>query len=230
MAATDGIQEIGGNVVAGIFNSILIFGIVFILLCAIGFIMWWVLVYKKKFNIRVKIISARAGDKNKILFDQAAILRSRKDQSHFFRLWSTKIDLPAPNFNVLQSTNKGDYIEVYRTSENTIYYLTPPQIDKTYVIRGDGKKYFIASQKTMQLNQDMEFWNVKRKSLNKKMFDTEKLWMKILPFIPHIIGGVVTIFVLYILMSYLPEVLAQLTALVSEMRSTRTAEIVIQGV
>jgi len=49
--------------------------------------------------------------------------------------------------------------------------------------------------------------------------------MKVLPYIPHIIGAVVTMFILYILMSYLPDILAQLKSLVSELNRGRTAEI-----
>ena len=145
----------------------------------------------------------------------------------FFRIWGVKLDLPAPRFNVLQSTSSGDYLELYRTSENRIYYLTPSIIDKTKIIQTDGKTYAIASQKNLQMNPDMEFWAARRMEENKKMFDTESIFMKLLPYIPAILGGMVTIFILYILLDHLPGILTQLTELVREMRSLKGADVTI---
>lgn len=217
-------DAIAGQFVEKIFSGILWFGISVIIIAILIFLMWWFLIYKKKFNIDVKIISERAEDQNKIIFDKAAILTSRKDHSKYFRLWNTKIELPSPRFNIMQSTASGDYIELYRTSEDVFYYLTPPQIDKRYVIRGDGQLYPMASQGVRQIDPDMAFWATKRKSQNKGMFDTEKLWMKVLPYIPHIISGVLVVFILYILMSYLPSILASLDNLAKTIASTTRAE------
>ena len=225
MADTNIVREVGGQLVERIFSGILYFGIAVLAIGVIGFIMWWFLIYQRKFNITVKVISERAGDRNAVLFDKAAILRDRKDKSHFFRLWKLKLDLPSPMFNVLERTDKGDYLELYRTSENTIYFLAPSIIDKTRVVSEEGKDILIATQRSTQVNPNMEFWSAKRKGLNKKMLDTEKMWMKVLPFIPQIIGGVLTVFVLYILMSHLPGILAELTRLTSELRSLKGAEI-----
>ncbi len=185
-----------------------------------------VLIYKRKFNIKVKIISERANDKNRIIFDQAAILRDRKDGSHYFKLWKLGLELPSPKFSVLQSAGRFDYLELYRTSENTIYFLAPPAIDKKRVIGVDGREYLIASQTSKQINPDMEFWAIKRKGMNKKMFDPEKLWMKMLMFLPQLMVGVLSIFVLYILMSYLPEILSELSELAKTINPTpRVADI-----
>ena len=188
--------------------------------------MWWFLVYQKKFSIKVKVISERANDKNVIIFDKAAILKDRKDGSTYFKLWNLKLELPAPSFNVLQTAGKGDYLELYRTSQNSIYFLTPSKIDKTKTYQHDGKTILLASQRTNKINPDMEFWQVKRKSMNKKMFDTESMFMKLIPYIPQIIGGVIMIFTLYILMSHLPTILTELTSLVKEMKSLKGASVV----
>ena len=92
-------------------------------------------------------------------------------------------------------------------------------------MKADGKVYPIAEQRTNVLEQDMAYWSVKRKIQNKGMFDPEKLWMKILPFVPFIMAGVIIIFILYILMTYLPDILAQLRDLTAELNRRNTADI-----
>jgi len=221
------VSEVGGKLVEKIFSGLLWFGVAIIFIGIIGFLGWWFLVYKKKFNITVKITSERARDRNRIIFDKAAILRDRKDRSMFFRIWGMKLDLPAPKFNVLQSTSEGDYLELYRTSENRIYYLTPSIIDKKKIIQADGKPYAIASQKNLQMNPDMDFWAARRVMENKKFFDTESMFMKLLPYLPAIMGGMITIFILYILLDHLPEILSQLTQLVREMKSLKGADVTV---
>jgi len=203
------ISQVGGKFMEKIFSGILWFGIIILIAGVVGFLGWWFFVYKRKFNIKVKVTSERAGDRNRIIFDKAAILRDRKDKTMYFRLWTLKLDLPAPKFNVLQSTTAGDYLELYRTSENRIYYLTPSVIDKKQIVKSDGKLYPIASQKNLQVNPDMDFWAARRMKENKGMFDTDSVFMKLLPYLPAIVGGVVTIFILYILMAHLPEILNQ---------------------
>jgi len=223
------ITDVGGQLFEKAFSGILWIGIAFIVMSALGFTMYWFLIYKRKFNIKVKIISERANDKNRIIFDQAAILKDRKDGSHYFKLWNLRLELPSPKFSVLQSAGKFDYLELYRTSENTIYFLAPPSIDKKRVIGVDGKEYLIASQISKQINPDMEFWAIKRKGMNKKMFDPEKLWMKILMFLPQIMVGTLSIFVLYILMSYLPQILQELNTLAKTMSPGRAVADVSTG-
>jgi len=224
--ATNPLSEVGGSLVTTIFSGILWVGIAFIIIAVLIFLIWWFAVYKKKFNIDVKIISERAEDKSQIIFDKAAILISRKDGAKYFKLWKTKIELPAPRFNILQSGGNTDYLELFRTGEDIFYFLTPPVINKKWVIKSDGKFYPMAGQSIKQIDSDMAFWSVKRKSMNKGLFDMEKLWMKILPYIPHIIAGVFILFTLYILMSYLPQVLAELKALASTINEANRAMVV----
>ncbi len=221
------VSTVGGQFVEKIFSGLLWFGVAIIFVGVVGFLGWWFLIYKKKFNILVKVTSERAGDRNRIIFDKAAILRDKKDKSMYFRIWGMKLDLPAPRFNVLQSTSDGDYLELYRTSENRIYYLTPSVIDKKNIIEADGVAHAIAVQTNKQINPDMEFWATRRQQENKKMFDTESMFMKLLPYLPAILGGFITIFVLYILLDHLPGILSALTELVQEMKSLKGADITI---
>ena len=76
------------------------------------------------------------------------------------------------------------------------------------------------------MDPEMAFWAVKRKTLNKKMIDTEGLLFKLLPYIGILMGGVILICVLYILLDHLAGILAQLRELVIEMRNMQRADIV----
>ncbi len=214
MADTTSIMStVGGQVTEKIFSGILWFGIAILIIGIVGFLGWFFLVHKRRFNILVKVTSERANDKNRIIFDKAAILVDRKDKSKYFRLWDLKLDLPSPKFNVLQSASSGDYLELYRTSEDTIYYLTPSVVDKTKIIKGDGKIYSLASQRNRQIDPDMAFWGIRRMMENKSMFDTESILMKLLPFLPQILGGMFMIFILYIFLDHLPGILSQIATL-----------------
>ena len=207
------IIEVGSQFISKIFGGILIFGLVAIVVGVLIGLIWYFVIYKKKFNISVKVISERAEDKCNLFFDKAAILKSRKTGETYLRLWETKVELLAPKYNIFQVTDKGDYFELYRTAEGMFYYLTPSKISKKYIIRTDGKVHLMANQTNISIDQDMEFWKAKRKTANKGMFSTESVWMKLLPYIPAILGGMITIFILYILMSHLPAILSQLTEL-----------------
>jgi len=118
-----------------IFSGILWFGLAFLVVAILGGVMWYFIVYRRKFDILVKIISERAQDKDSIIFDKAAILKERKTGTKYFKLWSLKIELPTPPFNILQRTSKGDYLELRRTAEDKWYFLYPPQISKEYIMK-----------------------------------------------------------------------------------------------
>jgi len=224
MADASMFSEMGGRLTSTIFSSILWFGIAFIIICVLGFLMWYLLHYRKKFDIKIKTISHRAGDSKSVYFDKAAIVTHWKTKLKFFRLYHTKVDLPVPPFNVIQNTNEGDYIELLRKSEDEFYFLMPPKICNNRIIKADGKIYPIASQEHMRLDSDTSYWNVKRKDMNKKMFDTEHILMKVLAYLPQLMGGVIMIFLLYVLMDHLPQILAQLTELVKEMKAMKAQD------
>jgi len=217
--------EMGGALFGKIFSGIIWFGLAVIVIGVIFGVMWYFIIYRRKFDIKVKVISDRAGDPA-IYFDSAAILYDKKDKNKYFRFWGERTDLPVPPFKVLQKLRRGDYLEVWRKSEDEFVFLTPPRINKMKVLRADGKLYPIAQTEQKQVEGDIAYWNIKRKEKNKRLFDTESILMKLLPYIPHIIGGVITIFVLYILMDSLPEVLRALTDLAQELRSLKGAEVI----
>lgn len=225
MVDTGIFQEVGGQLVEQIFSGIIWFGVGIIILAVLLGVIYFFFIYKRKFDIVVKIISERAGDRNRIIFDRAAILIDRKTKTKFFRIWGLKVDLPIPKFNILQVSNHGDFLEIYRTAEDSFFYLTPAKVDKTNIIRADGKSYAIHTQEHKQIDTDINYWNIKRKDMNKKMFDTESILMKILPYIGVLLGGVIMIFILYILLDHLPGILSELRELTKELRSLKGADI-----
>jgi len=226
MAELNIFDEIGGELVSRIFGSILWFGLFTIIILMLGGLMYYFLYYRKKFDIRVKIISHRSKDKNTVLFDKAAILKDWVTKLPCLKIWGLKRSFPVPKYNVLQSTHGGDYLEIYRKSEEEFYFLTPPSIEKEYIIKEDGRKIAMANQKQVMVDPEMGFWNIKRKSMNKNMFDVEHWAMKVIPYIPHIFSGVIMIFILYIFLDHLPGILASLDKLVQNMAALQKADVV----
>lgn len=223
------IGEIGGQLVGRIFSGILWFGVAALIVAVVGFFLYYFFIYQRKFDIKIKIKSERAEDNYSIIFDKAAILKEFKTKLPYLRVWGLKRDFPVGKYNVLQKTNEGDYIEILRKGEDEFYFLTPSKIIKTEFIKADGKVYPIAEQSQMMIDPEIAFWMAKRKEDNKKMFDTEKLWMKIIPYIPHIVTGVLVIFILYILMDSLPTILQNLNQLVESLNQARAAEVIIRN-
>jgi len=211
------IQEVGSRLISKIFGSLIWVGVGVLVFGVIGYLIWYFLIYKKKFDITVKVKSERAEDKITEFFDKAAILTDRKSGGKYLRVWGLKIELPAPKFNIFQVVGGRDYLEILRTAENKFYYLTPSKVDKRYVLKSDGKYYPLADQTNMMIDANDDFWRAKRKQQNKDMFSTDSIFMKLLPYLPAIMGGMITIFVLWVLMSHLPGVLEQLSELVSKL-------------
>ena len=231
MAVDKGIiNEVGGQLIERVFSGILWFGIAIVIIGVLGGLMYYFFIYKRKFDIKVLIKSNRADDRYSLIEDKAAILKEWKTKIPYFRVWGLARDFPVPKYKVLQKTDKGDFLEIYRHSEEEFYFLTPAKIDQTVIIRADGKRVPIAQQSQIKSDPEMAWWVAKRKSKNKSMFDTESLIMKILPYLPHIIGGVILIFVLYILMDTLPQILSSLQQLVESMNSMRVAEVTVSNV
>lgn len=217
---------VAGGIANRIFSGILWFGIAIIIILVIGFLMWFFFIYRRKFDIKVKIKSERAEDNYSIIIDKAAILVEFRTKLPYFRVWGLKRDFPVPKYKVLQKTSEGDLLEILRKGEDEFYFLTPPKIVKEYIIKSDGKRYPMAEQSQIMIDPEIAFWMNKRKDSNKKMFDTEKIWMKILPFIPHIISGVLVIFILWILMDSLPEILGQLRQLTQALNQQSATKLV----
>jgi len=218
--------EVASQLTSRIFGSILWFGIAAVAIGIVSFLMWFFLIYRKKFDIEVRIKSNRAEDKYSCIVDKSAILKDRKTKTPFYRVWGLRRDFPTPKYDVLQSSNKGDFIEMYREGEDEFYFLLPPKIDKKRILKADGRFYAIGDQSQTLFDPEMAFWNIKRKQHNKGMFSVEQWYMKLLPYFPHIIGGVILIFILYILMDHLPGILSQLERLVAAMNEMQRGQVV----
>ena len=138
-------NEVGAGLADKLFSGILWFGIGIIIIAVLGFVMWYFLFYKKKFDIKVKLISERAGGEISELFDKAAILKDRKEGTPYLRVWGLKRDFVVPKYDVMRKVYDGrssiDYIEIYRKGENEFYFLLPPTIDNKQIIKADGKAY-----------------------------------------------------------------------------------------
>jgi len=223
---TGALQEVGSRLMDKLFGGILWFGIGLLLLGVVGYLGWYFLIYKKKFDIVVQIKSERAEDKSKLFSDKGAILTDSKSGGKYLRLWNTKVELPAPKFNILQVYGRTDYVELYRTSDNKFYYLTPARIEKTYLIKSDGKQYPMADQTKTMIDPEMDFWVSKRKKINKDMFAPDSPLSKLLMYLPFILSLVVSIFIIWILMSKLPGVLSQLAELVQALNQNAQGVVV----
>jgi len=93
------VKEVGSALADRLFSSILIFGVVFLLIVVVGSIMFYLLYWRKKFNMTVKIRSERSQDPE-IYFDKAAIIRDWKTKVKYFKLLDTKVELQVPPFKV----------------------------------------------------------------------------------------------------------------------------------
>jgi len=225
MVETGVFGQIASGLFEKVFSGVLWFGIAIIIIGVLSGVIWYFFVYKKKFDIKVIIKSNRASDRYGTIFDKAAILTDRKTKTPYLRVWGLQRDFPIPKFDELQKTNEGDLLEMFRKSENEFLFLRPSVINKQRVIRADGKTYAIAEQGQTMVDPEMGFWAAKRKDLNKKMFSPESILMKVLPYLPSIFGGVITIFILYILLDHLPTILASLKELVDSMNTLQQGSV-----
>ena len=230
MVAENTFSDVGGKLFEKVFSGIIWFGVGLVILIAVGFTMWYFLLYKKKFDIKVKVISERAGAQNVEMEDKGAILTDRKTKTPYLRVWTLHRDFPVPKYNVMRKLFEGrkerDYLEIYRRGQNEFYFLLPPTIINTKILKADGKLIPLSEQKQIMFDPEMAFWAVKRKTLNKKMLNTEGLLFKLLPYIGIMMGGVILIFILYILLDHLPGILTELRSLVAEMRTYSRAEVI----
>jgi len=221
--------DVGGQLFSSSLGKIMLFLGGLVIVGAIGFMMWWFLIYRKKFNIDVKITSERAGDKDFIILDKAALRVDRETKAKYYRLWGAKVDLPIPRFSVLQNAGKHDYLELYRKGEDEFYFLTPPIINKLQIIKSDGQLIPMAERTQKMMETDVEYWNIKRKTFNKKMFDRDSILSKILEYAPLIIISGIMLFVAYIFMDKLPGVLEALERVAAQIAKANQASVTTYG-
>lgn len=182
---TGGIKLIIGLIVAGVI---------------IGAFFW--IRYLRQFDIEVEIKSLRAGSHGKpqykILHDKAGYLYDRKNKMYYFKIRGMNIELVAPPFNVLIPTDKGNKIKLLQTSADEFTFLLEDDVNTEVIIGTDGKEYPISQVKTKQLEGDVAFWNMKRKSQNKDLFNPDSTIMKLLPYIVPVLMFVLVIFMTWI--------------------------------
>jgi len=210
-----GIFDSVGPIASSVFSVTVIAIVALIFLAVFLGVMYYFFMYKKKFNIMVKIISERSNEDN-VIFDKAAILFDRKTNSKYFKLLSSKVELESPPFKILQQTNKGDYLELYRKSEDEFVFLVQPRIDKEYIIRADGKKYPLAKIKHHQMEAD-QYWLMKRKTEDKGWISPEGFGVRLLQMLPIIVPSAFMLIILFIFIDKLPEILGQLSTLIDKL-------------
>ena len=198
--------ELGSSldgIIGGVFSGTLGIALI-IILFLVGFgiaggIFAWIK-YRRKFDITVKIISRRAGE-NKVYFDKGAILSDKKTKQSYLKLYTSKLEIELPPFNIFYNTNKGDYVEMLRKSDRDIRFLTPARIDKEYIIKKDGKRIPMADVQQREIENDLS-WIVDRLTQNKKIIDPESLLMKLLAYAPQIISAIITMMIVWIVFKY----------------------------
>lgn len=215
------LAEVGSSLFGNLFGGAMWIVLLLILIGIIGSALWYFLVYRKKFDMLVKITSERSSDP-KIFFDKGAILTDRKTKEKFFRLLSSKVDLPAPPFKIVENTNRGDYLEIRRTSEEGFSFLTQPRIEKDRIIKSNGRIYPVSNQKQTPLETDIS-WVIKRKEQNRKLIKPESFLLKLLEWTPQLVSGFFMLIILWIFMNKLPGLIDALTELAQSLSSTKAA-------
>lgn len=205
------LAEVAGSLFGGAWSG-MFWVLIFIGIAGAMFgVIYYFVYYKRKFDILVEVKSERSEDL-KIYFDKGAVFYDRKDKTKYLKLLKTKVSLEMPPFNIMQHTNKGDFIRIWRKSEDEFVYLTPGKINQEQIIKANGKLYSTANSEHRQIEADA-YWYITRKEKVKRLLDPENLLMKLLPYIPHIVGGMFLIFILYIVMGKLPGMITQITEL-----------------
>lgn len=213
--------DLFGDTIGNIFSNIIGVAIFSILgLIAAGVVGWSVyyfLIYRRQFNVMVKIISERSDDPY-IIIDYAAYLKDRKNGHTYLKLFDLKKELELPPFNIVQTSNKGDFIELNRISEDEFCFLTKPKVDKEYFIRTDGKKWPMRRMKQRRLESDYYYY-FKRKQEDKSWIDPESLFSKLLQMAPILIPGALMLVFFLFFINSLPEVLDKLITVVERLNT-----------
>ena len=222
--ATDIISESLGGFFSGSITLILTVVAIMFGLVVVGGFVYYFFVYKKKFNILVKIQSERAGDP-RILFDQGAIMFDSKNKEYFLKLFVQKKEIEIPNYSVIHHTNRGDYIELLRKSERDFRFLSMPKVDREYMIKKNGKIVKMADVVQRQMESDIG-WIIQREKKNKKIIEPESILMKLLEYTPQIISAMFSIMVLWMLFKYVPGIMGAFQQLAESVRGGGGVEIV----
>lgn len=224
MAEIGDLGGIGGQFLSSLLSGaawVLVLGVIAI---AVSILMYYFLIYKRKFDIEVNMRSQRAGGKTEIIKDKAAILTDRKNKQRYFKLWHFKIEMPVPRFEVLENSRGVDYLNLYQKGDEEFYFLKPPTINKTYIQKTDGSWIPWAEQEHKVMDAEVAYWNVKKKKDD--WFAKDKILWKLLEFAPQVIAIVSLIFILWIFLDKLPPILNSLREVAAEINQFNRAQVV----
>ena len=209
MVDTGGFGDVGKQILDRVVSGgVLVVGGIILSLFILGIGLY--IRYLRQFNIKVEIKALRgSGGRGepiyKIVNDTGAFITNRKDHSEWFRLRGERVDLPLPPLECLQLDAKGkNNIKIYQKSATEYYYLLPDTIDVKNIIR-NGKQIPVAQGELKIVEGDISYWNILRKKDNRKIFDTESLFMKLLPYIIPVLMFMLVIFMTYMITDHWGE-------------------------
>ena len=156
-----------------IFIAVIIFGIV-------GYLIYYML-YRKKFNIQVIIVSKREGTSNKILFDKGAYM-IQKDGAEYFMLLKNKVKLQPPSFDYLVPSAGGNVIFLRQISQKDLHPIRQIVEENELKLRG--------------IEPDVSLWGITIMQRNRQMFQ-KKGFME--QYLSMIIFGVVATFIVVLI-------------------------------
>lgn len=221
MAITDFLQGGLGGIGTSILSSVMTGAVAVIIIIIIAGALVGLLFYIRylsQFVYDVEIKSLRSSGTYgtptyKIIKDKGAYIRRKKDKSVWFRLKDQGVDLPPPPLECIQLGAKGkNYIKILQLSDEEYYYLIPDKIDTSQVIR-DGKSITLGESTVKVIDGDVGYWNIQRKKEQKKLFDSESLIMKLLPYIVPVLMFMLVIFMTYLITQHWGEFAAAAEAL-----------------
>ena len=220
----ESISGVLGDVIGSTTLIALAVVIIVLVVGAVGGLSYYFFIYKKKFDIIVKVRSRRSG-KDVFYFDKAAILNDKKNHKRYLKLWTTNMKLEMPKFNIFENTNWGDYIEVQRNSQMDIRFLTPPEVSRKYFIKHDGKLYPYAEMRQYEIENDIS-WILQSEKDNKKMIDPESIIMQLLAYAPQIISGALSFMVIFVIFKYAPQMFNEMQNIILELKKETEPEII----
>ena len=214
---SEAVGSVGSAILSKLVSgSIIVIVALIIGACIVGLAFY--LRYNSQFIYDIEIKSLRSSglitnQNYKIIKDKGAFIRNKKDKSVWFRLKNQRVDLPPPPLECMQIGVKGkNYIKILQKSDEEYYYLLPENIDLQKVIR-DGKELIIGEESIKVIDGDVAYWNIQRKKADKKLFDVESLFMKLLPYVVPVLMFMLVIFMTYMITQHWGEFSAAASAL-----------------
>jgi len=220
MAVGDQLANVTGGLFSGtlaltfwILVSVLVAG-------AIIGVIYYFFVYRKRFNIKVKVISERAHDPS-VFFDKAAVYTDRDTKTKYLRMKDLRVDLEIPSFKIFENTNEGDYVEIHRVSEDEFRFLTNPKIDRKFFIKRNGKVYPFSQMKQRNIESDID-WIISRKEKSKSRLMPSGIISQILQHAPAIVMTAILFMVMWVVLDKFPELLNAATKLAEAIAQSQT--------